>query len=209
MILTVATDCAIGKMSVALELRKSALAAGDAAVFVPTGQTGMMIEGWGVAVDRLISDFTQGTVEWMVEEAEDLGDWVLVEGQGSLDHPAYSSVTLGLIHGATPQAMVMVYKPGLTDHDFDHLPEASFPIAPLPGFIDLHEQVAGLVAPSKVVAVALNTSGIRDDAEARRVIDEVAALTGLPAEDPVRFGADRFWPAVRDAVDALPWVAGA
>ncbi len=141
-ILTVATDCAIGKMSVALELRRSALAAGQSAVFVPTGQTGMMIEGWGVAVDRLISDFTQGTVEWLVEQGEAMGDWVLVEGQGSLDHPAYSSVTLGLIHGATPQAMIMVHKPGLDGHDFDHLPEASFPIASLPGFIELHERVA-------------------------------------------------------------------
>ena len=128
----------------------------------------MMIEGWGVAVDRLISDFAQGTVEWLVEEGEGLGDWVMVEGQGSLDHPAYSSVTLSLIHGATPQAMVMVHKPGLAEHDFDHLPEASFPIARLPGFIALHEQVAGLVAPSKVVAVALNTSLYPDDDEARR-----------------------------------------
>src|SRR6478735_159536 len=120
-ILMVATDCAIGKMSVALELRKSAEAAGQSAVFVPTGQTGMMIDGWGAAVDRLISDFTQGTVEWLVEQGEAQGDWVLVEGQGSLDHPAYSSVTLGLIHGATPQAMVMVYKPGLAEHDWDHI----------------------------------------------------------------------------------------
>src|SRR5512147_2972974 len=141
-ILTVGTDCAIGKMSVALELRRSALSAGDAAVFVPTGQTGMMIDGWGVAVDRVISDFVQGTVEWMVEEGEARGDWLIVEGQGSLDHPAYSSVTLGLIHGSTPHAMVMVHKPGLTEHDFDHLPEASFPIARLPDFIALHETVA-------------------------------------------------------------------
>src|SRR5512141_136212 len=131
-ILTVGTDCAIGKMSVALELRRAATAAGNAASFVATGQTGMMIEGWGVAVDRVISDFVQGTVEWMVEEGERRGDWVLIEGQGSLDHPAYSSVTLGLIHGSTPHAMVMVHKPGLTEHDFDHLPEASFPIARLP-----------------------------------------------------------------------------
>src|SRR6202795_5383305 len=97
-ILTVGTDCAIGKMSVALELRRAALAAGDRAAFVPTGQTGMMIEGWGVAVDRLISDFAQGTVEWMIERGEELADWVIVEGQGSLAHPAYSSVTLALIH---------------------------------------------------------------------------------------------------------------
>jgi len=208
-ILTVGSDCAIGKMSVSLELRRAALAAGDKASFVATGQTGMMIEGWGVAVDRLISDFAQGTVEWLVEEGEGLGDWVMVEGQGSLDHPAYSSVTLSLIHGATPQAMVMVHKPGLAEHDFDHLPEASFPIARLPGFIALHEQVAGLVAPSKVVAVALNTSLYPDDDEARSIIAATAAETGLPTDDPFRFGAERLWPEIRLAVDALPWVAEA
>ena len=205
-ILTVGTDCAIGKMSVALELRKAALAAGDAAVFVPTGQTGMMIDGWGVAVDRVISDFVQGTVEWMLEEGESRGDWQIVEGQGSLDHPAYSSVTLGLIHGATPQAMVMVHKPGLAEHDFDHLPEASFPIARLPDFIALHETVAGLVAPSRVVAMALNTSLFPDEVEARRIVDAVAAETGLPTADPVRFGPDRLWAEIRGAVEALPWV---
>ncbi len=207
-ILTVGIDCAIGKMSVALELRKAALAAGDPTAFVATGQTGMMIEGWGVAVDRLISDFAQGTVEWLVEEGERLADWVLVEGQGSLDHPAYSSVTLALIHGATPHAMVMVHKPGLLEHDFDHLPGGSFPIAELSSFIDLHERVAGLVAPSKVVAVALNTSLYPDDEDARRIIAEVAAETGLPADDPFRFGADRLWPQIRERVDALPWVTG-
>jgi uncharacterized NAD-dependent epimerase/dehydratase family protein len=205
-VLTVGSDCAIGKMSVALELRKSALAAGDAAVFVPTGQTGMMIDGWGVAVDRVISDFVQGTVEWMLEEGESRGDWLIVEGQGSLDHPAYSSVALGLIHGSTPHAMVMVHKPGLTEHDFDHLPEASFPIARLPEFIVLHETVAGLVAPSKVVAVALNTSLFPDDLEARRIIDWTESETGLPAADPVRFGADGLWREVRRRVEALPWV---
>lgn len=207
-ILTVGTDCAIGKMSVALELRRAALAAGDRASFVATGQTGMMIEGWGVAVDRLISDFAQGTVEWLIEEGEAQGDWVIVEGQGSLDHPAYSSVTLALIHGATPQAMVMVHKPGLTGHDWDHLPGLSFPIAPLGPFITLHEQVAALVAPSRVVGVALNTSLYPDADEAHRIIDQIAAETGLPADDPVRFGADRLWPAIRERVNALPWVRG-
>ena len=195
-------------MSVALELRRGRRwrpAIGRS--FVPTGQTGMMIEGWGVAVDRVISDFAQGTVEWLVEEGEALGDWVIVEGQGSLDHPAYSSVTLALIHGATPQAMVMVHKPGLAEHDFDHLPEASFPIAPLPGFIALHEQVAGLVAPSKVVAVALNTSLYRDDDEARRIIergrgrDRACRPTTRSGSGPTGC-----WPAIRGGVDALPWV---
>jgi uncharacterized NAD-dependent epimerase/dehydratase family protein len=166
----------------------------------------MMIEGWGVAVDRVISDFVQGTVEWMVEEGESRGDWLIVEGQGSLDHPAYSSVTLGLIHGATPHAMVMVHKPGLAEHDFDHLPEVSFPIARLPEFITLHESVARLVAPSKVVAIALNTSLFPDEGEARRIIDWTETETGLPVADPVRFGADGLWREIHVAVEALPWV---
>ncbi len=205
-ILTVGTDCAIGKMSVALELVASARGDGASAVMVPTGQTGMMIEGWGVAVDRVISDFTNGTVEWLVEQGESRGDWVFVEGQGSIDHPAYSAVTMGLIHGATPHAMVLVHKPGQREHDFDHLPEASFPIAELPPFIELHERIAAMVAPSKVVAIALNTSLFAADDEAREAIARISAETGLPADDPVRFGADRLWPAIRDAVDELPWV---
>lgn len=205
-ILTVGTDCAIGKMSVALELRRAAVAAGRSASFVATGQTGMMVEGWGVAVDRVIADFVQGTAEWLAEEGEARGDWVIVEGQGSLDHPAYSSVTLGLIHGTTPQAMVMVHKPGMADHDFDHLPDVHFPIARLPGFIALHEQVASLVAPSKVVAVALNTSLIPDESEARRVVAEIAAETGLPTDDPVRFGGEALWREIEAATNALPWV---
>ena len=208
-ILTVGTDCAIGKMSVALELRRAAVAQGRSAAFVATGQTGMMIEGSGVAVDRVISDFVQGTCEWLIEEAERRGDWILVEGQGSLDHPAYSSVTLGLIHGTTPQAMILVHMPGIEEHDWDHAPERHFPIARLPGFIAAHETVAGLVAPSKVVAVALNTSRIADPDEARQVIAATAAETGLPCDDPVRFGGDALWRDVEAAVDALPWVEGA
>ena len=207
-ILTVGTDCAIGKMSVALELRRAAVAQGRSAAFVPTGQTGMMIDGWGVAVDRVISDFVQGTCEWMIEEAEGRGDWILVEGQGSLDHPAYSCVTLGLIHGTTPQAMILVHMAGIQEHDWDHIPDRHFPIASLPEFIRTHETVAGLVAPSKVVAVALNTSRIADPDEARRVIAATAAETGLPCDDPVRFGGEALWREVEAAVDALPWVAG-
>ena len=202
-ILAVGTDCAVGKMSVMLELRRAAQAAGDRASFVATGQTGMMIEGWGAPVDAIVSDFVQGTVERIVEQGEALGDWILVEGQGSLDHPAYSSVTLGLIHGATPHAMVLVHRPGLTGHDWDHTPERTFPIASLPGFIDLHERIAGIVAPSRVVAVALNTVDYADDADALRVIAETAAETGLPCDDPVRFGPERMWTAVRDRVNTL------
>jgi uncharacterized NAD-dependent epimerase/dehydratase family protein len=205
-ILTVGTDSAIGKMTVALELVAAARRDGASAVMVPTGQTGMMIEGWGAAVDRLISDFTNGTVEWLVEQGEERGDWVFIEGQGSIDHPAYSAVTMGLIHGATPHAMVLVHKPGLAEHDFDHLPDASFPIAPLVPFIEMHERIAGMIAPSKVVAIALNTALYPDDGEARALVAAIGEETGLPTDDVVRFGADGLWAAIRDAVDALPWV---
>src|SRR6476659_5923873 len=205
-ILTVGTDSAIGKMSVALELVAAGRRDGASAVMVPTGQTGMMIEGWGAAVDRLISDFTNGTVEWLVEQGEARGDWVFIEGQGSIEHPAYSAVTMGLIHGGTPHAMVLVHKPGLAEHDFDHLPDVSFPIAPLVPFIEMHERIAELIAPSKVVAIALNTSLYASDDEARALVAAIRKETGLPTDDIVRFGADRLWSAIRDAVEALPWV---
>jgi D-glutamate N-acetyltransferase len=204
-ILTVGTDCAIGKMSVALELRAAAREAGLSASFVATGQTGMMIEGWGVAIDRVVADFVQGTCEWMSEEGEARGDWVFVEGQGSLDHPAYSSVTLGLIHGFTPHAMVLVHKPGLAEHDFVHLSERSFPLHPLAEMIRLHEEIAGLVAPSRVAAIALNTSLLDEDA-ARREIERTAAATGLPCGDPFRFGGGPLFAGLRTGVEALPWI---
>ena len=205
-ILAVGSDCAVGKMSVSLELVRAAAEDGVRPVFVPTGQTGMMIAGWGVAVDRLISDFLNGTVEWLVEDGEARGDWLFVEGQGSIDHPAYSAVTLGLIHGVTPDAMILVHKPGLGDHDFAHVPDRVFPLAPLPYLVDLHERIASAIAPSRVVAVALNTSLIADPDEARRVIAATEAETGLPCDDPFRFGPERLWPRVRAAVETLPWV---
>jgi len=102
--------------------------------------------------------------------------------------------------------MVLVHKAGRTEHDFDHLPDASFPIASLRPFIELHEQVAGLVAPSKVVAVALNTSAIASPDDARTEIARVATQTGLPVDDPVRFGAGALWAEIERAVEALPWV---
>lgn len=201
-ILTVGTDCAIGKMSVALELRRAAAEAGLRAVFVPTGQTGIMIEGWGVAVDRVISDFLNGTAEWLVEQAEAMGDWIFVEGQGSLDHPAYSAVTLGLIHGATPHAMVLVHQPGRTGHvGWERETGVASPLQSLAESIHLYELVAGVVAPSRVVAIALNTAGL-DEAEARAEIERVAAETGLPTDDPYRFGPGPLFAGVRAAIEA-------
>ena len=195
----VAFLCVQQHSDIALELVDSARRAGLRPVFVPTGQTGMMIAGWGVTVDRVAADFLQGTAEWLVEQAEERGDWIIVEGQGALDHPAYSSVTLGLIHGTAPQAMVMVHMPGREQHEgWDAWPH---PLAQLPEFIRLHEQVAGLVAPSRVVAVALNTSLYPDEAEAHRIVDEIARETGLPAGDPFRFGGDTLFAAIRAALE--------
>jgi uncharacterized NAD-dependent epimerase/dehydratase family protein len=194
-ILTVGTDCAIGKMSVALELRRAAVQAGLSAVFVATGQTGIMIEGWGVAVDRLISDFTQGTVEWLVEEAERRGDWIFIEGQGSIDHPAYSSVTVGLIHGSTPHGMVLVHEPTRSyHHGWEGRPGGA--LHPLVSMIKWHEDIAGLIAPSKVVGIALHTTQL-PEGESRAEIARVAEETGLPVDDPVRFGAERLLDGIR------------
>jgi uncharacterized NAD-dependent epimerase/dehydratase family protein len=200
-ILTVGSDCAIGKMTVALELRKAALAAGLSAVFVPTGQTGIMIEGWGVAVDRVVSDFVNGTAEWLVERAEQMGDWIFVEGQGSIDHPAYSAVTLGLVHGCAPHAMVLVHQPGRPGHHGWEGPDGlGSPIKSVAENIALYETVAAAVAPAPVAAVALNTS-LLTEGEARAEIERVAAETGLPVGDPYRFGPERLFDGLRSALE--------
>ncbi len=200
-ILTVGTDCAIGKMTVALELRRAARDAGLSPVFVPTGQTGIMIDGWGVSVDRVIADFVQGTAEWLVEQAEDMGDWIFVEGQGSLDHPAYSSVTLGLVHGTTPHAMVLVHQPGRTHHaGWEGRDTYAASIKPIAENIRLYETMSAVVAPSRVVAIALNTSLLTED-EARVEIAQVAEATGVPTDDPVRFGPDRLMAGLQAALE--------
>jgi uncharacterized NAD-dependent epimerase/dehydratase family protein len=200
-ILLVGTDCAIGKMTVALELRRAAQAAGLSAVFVPTGQTGIMIEGWGVSVDRVISDFINGTAEWLVEQAEAMGDWVFVEGQGAIDHPAYSAVTLGLVHGTTPHAMVLVHQPGRSGHlGWEQATGASSPTLSLQDNIRLYEAVANAVAPSRVAAIALNTALLTEE-DARAEIARVADETGLPVDDPYRFGPGRLFAGLRASLE--------
>ncbi len=167
---------------------------------VPTGQTGMMLEGWGVTVDRVAADFLQGTIEWLTEEGEKRADWVIVEGQGSLDHFAYSSVTLALIHGARPHGMVLVHQPGRELH---HAFETRGPLAhlrPLDQMIRAHEAIAAIVEPSKVVAIALNTS-LHDEAEAREIIARTERETGLPTDDPYRFGPGPLFGRIRAALE--------
>ena len=192
-VLTVGTDCAVGKMSVALELRTAAERRGTPAGFVPTGQTGIMIEGWGITVDRVIGDFMAGATEAMTLHSLDGAYLVFVEGQGSLAHPAYSGVTLALIHGARPDGLVLCHDATRVETDLWHSPIPHG--AALRDFIELHERMAALVHPATVVAVALNTSSLTD-ADARRAIAATEAHTGLRTDDPLRFGADRLLDAV-------------
>ena len=184
-VLMVGSDCAIGKMTVALELDRETKARGIHSEFIPTGQTGIAIAGWGISVDAVVADFIAGAAEQLVLEGVRRGGEVLfVEGQGSLLHPAYSGVTLGLIHGSAPHAYVLCHKADETVVDGDE----RYVIPPLSELVDLHERMSLLARPAKVLAIALNTRDL-DDAAARRAIDETQAETGLPATDPVRFGA--------------------
>ena len=191
-VLTVGSDCAIGKKTVAVELDLAARRRGVQSVFVPTGQTGIWIAGWGIAIDAVVSDFLAGAAERLVVEGAARGGELLwVEGQGSLVHPAYSGVTMGLMHGAAPHAYVLVHKARATHTEGypDH------PIPPLTELIELHERASLPLRPAKVVAIALHTGGLEDD-EARAEIVRVGEETGLPVDDPVRFGADRLLDAV-------------
>lgn len=190
-VLTVGVDCNVGKMVTSLELRKAAQAAGFSTAFAATGQTGIMIEGWGIAIDHTISDFTAGAVEMLVEHVADT-DIIFVEGQGSIANPGYSGVTLSLVHGCCPDAMVMVARPDRTNHN----DWPNCPVAPLAQQIALYEQVLAPLHPGKVVAVAVNTAG-KSAEEAERWVKEVAGETGLPAADPIRHGAGVLFDAVR------------
>jgi uncharacterized NAD-dependent epimerase/dehydratase family protein len=191
-VLTVGSDCAIGKMTVSLELDRAARERGIESVFVPTGQTGIAIAGWGIAVDAVVSDFLAGAAEQLVVEGAERGGKLLwVEGQGSIIHPMYSGVTLGLIHGSAPHAYVLCHRAGSTE--IEGAP--GHPIPPLDELVRLHEAISLPARPARVAAVAVNTRGL-DDAAAAAAVEEAASVTGLPADDPVRFGPERLLAAV-------------
>ena len=195
-VLTVGSDCAIGKMTVSLELDRVARERGHPSVFVPTGQTGIAIAGWGIAVDAVVADFVSGAAEQLVVEGRRRGGELLwVEGQGSLVHPCYSGVTLGLYHGAVPHALVLCHRAGATEIEGS----PGHPIPPLRELVELYERMALPRRPSRVVALALNTVGM-DDGTARRAIAAASDETGLPAADPVREGADGLLDAVLAAL---------
>jgi D-glutamate N-acetyltransferase len=193
-VLTVGSDCAIGKMTVSLELDLEARRRGLSSAFVPTGQTGIAIAGWGIAVDAVVADFVAGAAERLVVEGRERGGELLwVEGQGSLLHPVYSGVTLGLYHGSVPHLLVLCHEVGRTE--IEGAGGGPHPIPPLRDLVELHERLALPARPARVAAIALNTRELGED-EARSAIARAEAETGLPADDPVRFGAAKLVDAV-------------
>jgi uncharacterized NAD-dependent epimerase/dehydratase family protein len=191
-ILMVGSDCAIGKMTVALELDREARERGLRSEFIPTGQTGIAIAGWGISVDAVVSDFIAGAAEQLVLEGVRRGGEVLfVEGQGSLVHPLYSGVTLGLVHGSVPHAFVLCHRAGATE--IEGCP--GHPIPPLSELVELHERIALPARKARVACIAVNTAGLSEP-DARAAVAEAAAETDLPADDPVRFGAQHLLDAL-------------
>ncbi len=178
------SDCNVGKMTACIELDRAAQRRGISSVFAATGQTGVMISGSGIPVDRFISDFVSGGVEAMVLDFAERYDWVFVEGQGSLGHPAYSAVTLGLLHGAAPDYLILCHEAGRT-----HIHGYDVAIPPLSVVREINETAAAWLKPAPVVAIALNTAQLDEEA-AKAAIEVTARETGLPVTDPVRFGAD-------------------
>jgi uncharacterized NAD-dependent epimerase/dehydratase family protein len=181
-VLTVGTDCNIGKMTTQLQLLGSLRRKGIRTSFAATGQTGILIEGRGIGVDAVVADFISGAAEKLVLDCAADSDLVLVEGQGSIIHPSYSGVTYGLLHGSLPHAQVMCAQPSRTAINRCEWVK----IPPLPEFIRLSETVAAPLRPAPVIAVALNTYDLDDDT-AQRTIEQVRRETGLPTTDVVRY----------------------
>lgn len=191
--LTVGTDAAIGKMTASLEIERAARGAGISTAFVPTGQTGVIVAGWGVCVDAVVSDFVAGVAEALVlRAATTTPALLLVEGQGALSHPAYSGVTLGLLHGSCPDCLVLCVSP-------EEGPGYAGVPRPTPArAARLYEEVAALVKPAPVVAVSANTKGLTDE-EALAFVEKISDETGLPTADPFRHRAEPILKAVMES----------
>jgi uncharacterized NAD-dependent epimerase/dehydratase family protein len=177
------TDCSVGKMTTAVELTWWLGKLGKRAAFVPTGQTGVMLAGWGIAVDRVVSDFVAGAAQSMVREAAREADYVVVEGQGSLLHPAYSGVTLGLVHGTGARAMVLCHYWARTEVEGRY----GVAIPDLREVVTLYETAGRPVRETPVVAVSLNTCGL-PAGEACRMRDRIRGETVLPVVDSLSEG---------------------
>ena len=190
--LAVGTDCSVGKMYTAMAMEAEMRARGMPVTFRATGQTGILVTGEGVPLDAVVADFMAGAVEWLSPEA-DPDHWDLIEGQGALHHVSYSGVTMALIHGGRPDALILAHEPTRTH--MRGLPH--YPIPPLEAVRDLSLELARIANPDcAVVGVSVNTRALGEE-EARACCAEIEGRMGLPTTDPVRFGAGPL-------VDALP-----
>lgn len=182
--LAVGTDCSVGKMYTAMAMEREMIDAGMKATFRATGQTGILITGDGVPLDAVIADFMAGSVEWLTPD-NDPDHWDLIEGQGSLFHVSYSGVTMALIHGGQPDALILCHEPTRTH--MRGLPDYTPPT--LEALRDMVLPIARIANPAcQVVGVSVNTQHM-SEAEARAYLARVEAEMGLPATDPYRFGA--------------------
>ena len=181
-VLTVGSDCNIGKMTTQLAVRQALRNRGVRVAFAGTGQTGIFIDGKGLAVDAVVADFIGGAAERLVLESAADADIVLVEGQGSLIHPGYSGVTYGLLHGSLPHAWVLCTQPSrvtIRNNDWVRIPS-------LTQLITMHDMVTTPLRHAPTIAVAMNTFDLTVEA-ARDAIERGMAETRLPVTDPVRF----------------------
>jgi len=194
-ILAVGSDCNVGKMTAQLQLRDELVKRGHRTSFVATGQTGIFIEGWGIAVDAVVADFIAGAAEQLVLQGAKDNDIVLVEGQGSLIHPGYSGVTLGLLHGSCPDALILCHQVTRTHIGDYHGREPWVPIPSYTEMIEIYERAAAPVHPTKTIGICLNTYDM-DEGAAREACAQAAEETGLPATDPVRFESDTLVDAI-------------
>lgn len=189
-VLTAGTDCATGKMTVALEMAIEARKRGLRAHFAATGQTGIYIAGEGIAVDRVVGDFIAGAAETLVLNGARENDLVFLEGQGSVFHPGYSGVALALLHGALPDALIMCHQPTrrfINDYEV--------PVPSVPEAIRLHNELSGFLKPAPTIGIALNCFDLSED-EALAEIERTEKETGVPTTDCIKFGAGKLVDAV-------------
>lgn len=191
-ILAVGTDCSVGKKYTALAMDKAMNARGYDSSFCATGQTGVFISGRGTALDAVIADFIAGAAEWLSPETDD-NAWQIIEGQGSLFHPSFAGVTLGLLHGSQPDGFIVCHEPTRTK-----MRGVETPLPSIQDVIDLTIQCGRLTNPDiRCVGIAVNTAALDED-EAQAYLAKIGEKHGLPATDPVRFGME----AIVDQVSA-------
>jgi len=182
--LAVGTDCSVGKMYTAMAMEREMQERGIKSTFRPTGQTGILITGQGVPLDAVIADFMAGSIEYLTPDNDD-DHWDMIEGQGSLFHVSYSGVTMALIHGGQPDALILCHEP--TREHMRGLPGYSLPS--LERLRDTALPLAKVGNPNaQVVGISVNTQHM-SEADAKAYLAEVSERMALPATDPYRFGA--------------------